>query len=320
MNARIISLLILLFVMLQIADAQLMFDVDHPTEASVLKTSTGLIHGTLTIPSGKSKKALVLIIAGSGPTDRDGNNPRMKNNSLKQLSKFLADMGVASLRFDKRGIAASKAALIKEADIRFEHYIEDAKGWIDFLRTDERFSEVIVLGHSEGSLIGMIAAQKRNADAFISVAGVGRSADLVIIDQLEAQAPAMKEMALPIINSLKKGEMVENVNPMFSALFRPSVQPYMISWFKYDPCVEIIKLKVPVLILQGTTDIQVSVNDASLLHEAAPKASLKIIDGMNHVLKIAPENRSLNIQTYNQPKLPLHSQLCQEIGSFIQTL
>jgi alpha/beta superfamily hydrolase len=123
----------------------------------LLKTPTGTLSGTLLIPGEISKYPVALIIAGSGPTDRDGNNTSMKNNSLKLLATSLAEHQIASLRYDKRGIGASREAAISEADLRFEDFIEDARDWIGLLIKDKRFSEVIVIGHSEGSLIGMVS-------------------------------------------------------------------------------------------------------------------------------------------------------------------
>ena len=121
-----------------------------------LSTATGDIKGRLLLPANATTCPVVLLIAGSGPTDMDGNNPMMKNNSLKFLAEGLAQKGIASLRFDKRGIAGSAAAGKEESKLRFEDYINDVTGWIDFLAKDKRFTGITVAGHSEGSLIGML--------------------------------------------------------------------------------------------------------------------------------------------------------------------
>lgn len=283
-----------------------------------LETTTGTLEGSLLVPKSKAGMPVVLIIAGSGPTDRDGNNPAMKNNSLKLLATELWKNGIASLRYDKRAIGKSRKAGLKESDLRFEHYIEDAKGWITFLKKDKRFNQFIVIGHSEGSLIGLIASQEKSVDKFISIAGVGQSADKTLKEQLKSQPPAVLEMSLPIIDKLVQGETVDNVNPMLYSLFRPSVQPYMISWFKYDPPKEISKLKIPVLVIQGSTDIQVSEDDAQMLAEANPKTIKKVIKGMNHIFKKAELNRTKNIATYNQPELPVMPELVESIVGFIK--
>ena len=233
-------------------------------EIIVLETPTGNIEGTLLVPS-KENAPLVLIIAGSGPTDRDGNSGSLKNNSLKMLAQGLYDNNIASFRFDKRGIAKSAKAMIEEEDLRLEHYIEDVQQWYLLLKDDSRFSSVIILGHSEGSLIGMIASQDVIPDKFISLAGPGVSMQATLKRQLADQPPYILSMSLPIIEQLEKGKTVDSIPPLLNMLFRPSVQPYLISCFKYDPAVEISKVKCPVLIIQGTTDIQIQVEDAKKL-------------------------------------------------------
>lgn len=282
-----------------------------------LETETGKIEGSLLSPAVTDKLPVVLIIAGSGPTDRNGNNPFMANNSLKMVAEGLAGMGIASVRYDKRGIGESKNAGLQESDLRFEHYVEDAKAWTKLLKSDPRFSEVIILGHSEGSLIGMIAAQQVAVSKFISLAGSGVPAADILREQLKSQPPAILDQALPIIKKLENGEKQDSVPPMFFALFRPSVQPYMISWFKYDPQKEIARLNIPVLIIQGTTDIQVTVSDAEKLAKANTQAQIRIIEEMNHILKNADADRMKNLQTYGNPELPLKEGLMEVIGGFI---
>jgi len=287
-------------------------------EEITLETKTGDIKGSLLIPSVLEKTAVVLIIAGSGPTDRNGNNPMMTNNSLKMLAKELQKNGIASVRYDKRGIGESKNSGLQESDLRFEHYVKDVEQWIKLLKENVRFSDVIVLGHSEGSLIGMIASQKNEVKKFISVAGVGISAGDILRQQLKVQPQFVLNQSLPIIEKLENGEIEENVPQMLYSLFRPSVQPYMISWFKYDPQKEIAKLDKPILIIQGTTDIQVSVSDADKLALANNKSQKQIIEGMNHILKEAKADRQKNIQTYSIPDLPLKKELIEVIVNFIE--
>ncbi len=286
-------------------------------EIIVLETSTGNIEGTLLLPSNE-KPPVVLIIAGSGPTDRNGNNPSLKNNSLLMLAQGLFENNIASLRFDKRGIGASVGAFKGgEQDLRFEDYIRDAEEWVSLLKNDSRFSSVIILGHSEGSLIGMIAAQNALPEKLISLAGPGVSMQATLRRQLADQPAYILSMSLPIIEELEKGKTVDSVPPLINALFRPSIQPYLISWFKYDPAVEISEVKCPVLIIQGTTDIQIQVEDAKKLAAANANSELAIIEGMNHILKEADANRLLNMRTYGDPDLQLKQGLIESITSFI---
>jgi pimeloyl-ACP methyl ester carboxylesterase len=299
----------------------LLFPLTLPAqeEAVALQTPTGEIQGSLLIPDFESHMPVVLIIAGSGPTDRNGNQIMMPNNSLKILSESLRRNGIATLRFDKRGIGGSFIPGSKEDDLRFEDYVGDVRLWIDWLNKDSRFSEIIVAGHSEGSLIGMLASQKNDkVHSFISIAGVALPADEALKEQMNNQPVEMKEMIFPLLERLKKGELIPDVPQTLYALFRPSVQPYMISWLKYDPQAEIKKLNIPVLILQGKTDIQVTAKHADLLSAAYPKAEKMLIENMNHVLKdCSSTDRTEQLNTYTNPELPVNRELISAITRFV---
>ncbi len=299
--------------------AQPKSDSTYSESEIVLKTSTGDIYGTITVPNNTKTSPIVLIIAGSGPTDRDGNSPLgIRSNTYKMLSESFAENDISALRFDKRGIGKSKSAMTSENELRFETYINDVIAWIELLQLDKRFSSIIILGHSEGSLIGMIAAEQTNVAGFISVSGSGKSADKVLQEQLSTKLPQdLLVESNNILDSLKNGKTVTNVSASLAALYRPSIQPYMISWIKYDPAKEICKMKIPVLIIQGTTDLQVTVNDAKLLSAANSNASLLIIENMNHVLKESDSDIQKNAATYSDPDLPLKAGLTDEIIKFI---
>jgi pimeloyl-ACP methyl ester carboxylesterase len=292
-------------------------------EAATLTTSTGDVFGTLELPAARTPAPVVLIIAGSGPTDRNGNSPALpgSNNSLKMLADGLAAHGIASLRYDKRGIAASRAAMTSEADIRFNHFIEDADAWVAQLRADKRFSTVTIVGHSEGSLIGMVAAREASADAYVSLEGAGRKAQDILTEQLKAQLPAdLMSQTERILAKLSSGEIPDSVPPTLNALFRPTVMPYLISWFKYDPAAEIGKLSIPVLIVQGTTDIQVSMDDAKALAAGNPGARFVTIEGMNHILKEVSGDRVAQMPKYSDPSLPVVPKLIDELAAFVSAV
>ena len=294
--------------------------VAGPLLAQPSEVTAGAIHGTLLLPSDMSKPVpVVLLIAGSGPTDRDGNNPMMHNDALKMLATDFAMNGIASLRYDKRGIGQSAEGMTKESDLRFENYIDDAVAWCNQLH-QSRFSGVVVAGHSEGSLLGMIAAKKCGAAGFISLEGAGFPATDILRTQLKTKLPApLLAQNETILKSLEAGKTVDDVPQSLLVLYRPSVQPYLISWFKYDPAKEIAALKTPVLIVQGTTDIQVSTDDAKRLAAANPKAKLVVIEGMNHILKMVSGDLQAQIPSYSDPKLQLSEKLTPELVQFVRS-
>lgn len=292
-----------------------------PPVADAVPIDTSL-HSTLLLPKEIGKPVLVvLLISGSGPTDRNGNSPMLpgKNNSLQMLAEGLAMNGIASLRYDKRGVGESAKAMVAEADLRFETYIDDAVAFCEQLRADKRFSAVVIAGHSEGSLIGMAAARRCDASGFISIAGAGRPAADILRAQLAGKLPsALAAQSDAILKGLETGSTTDKPPVELFAIYRPSVQPYLISWFRYDPAKSIAALSVPVLIVQGTTDIQVSVDDAKRLAAARPRAKLLILEGMNHVLKSVPADRDKQVASYGDPTLLLAPDLLAGIVDFVR--
>ena len=279
-----------------------------------------LINGSLFSPlQTNSKTNLVILIAGSGPTDRNGNQSGMTNNSLKLLAEALAQKGIAVFSYDKRIIAQMNAKTINEKELSFDDFINDAKDVVRFFKNQKKYNKITIAGHSEGSLIGMVAAL-HDTDAYISIAGAGRPIDLVLVDQIEKQAPFLKEEVKQDLELLKKGITFELKNQMLASLFRESVQPYMISWIKYVPQDEIKKLHIPVLLLNGTKDLQVTVSEAQLLKAAKPDASLAIIENMNHIFKEIKGDDTENQNSYANPELPVISELIGRISGFINSL
>lgn len=294
----------------------------HAAETPItLDTPTGQLAGTLELPAGADKPRVALLIAGSGPTDRDGNSSMIpgRNDSLKLLAAGLADAGIATVRYDKRGIGGSHAAGSAESALRFEMFVDDAAAWIARLKADPRFASVAVIGHSEGSLIGMLAARQADAAAFVSIAGIADGASTLMRKQLEGKLPPeLEKESERILVSLESGVVVDPVPPALATLFRPSVQPYLISWFKYVPAQRIAELTMPVLVVQGNTDIQVDVVQANRLHGARPGAKLAIIPGMNHVFKHVRAVPELQVASYGDPSLPVSPLLVKSIADFLQ--
>lgn len=308
------SLVLLLFFIAMNGGSVLAQQID----TTRVRTEQGELEGSLYTPEQTDSFPLVLIIAGSGPTNRNGNQINTVNNAYRMLADSLVKYGIGSLRYDKRGLGPDVKALMPEDKLRFETFVNDAVAWIELLDSMPEVSEIIVCGHSAGSLIGILAAQKTETDKLISLAGAGSPIQEILREQLKAQAPNFSEMALRYLDSLEQKRKIDSVPLTLYALFRPSLHPYLLSWFKYDPVEELQKLNIPALVIHGTTDIQGGITEAKKLAKGYPKSELVIIEGMNHVLKPAPADRQENIKTYNDPDLPLHEDLIPPIITFIK--
>ena len=308
-------LLLTLLLCSGLARAALPSIVQWPVELIV---PGGTLHGSLMLPATAQPAPVVLIIAGSGPTDRDGNNPAGGNNdSLKRLALGLAERGIASLRYDKRGVAASRAAAPREEQLSVEAYVADAVAWGQLLKTDPRFSQLILLGHSEGALIATLAAVDAGADALVSVSGIAHPLGTVLREQLQGRLPPLLAAETEtILRELERGNTVAEVSPKLRVLLRPSVQPYLISLLRQRPAEAFAQLPIPALIIQGSHDFQVDLEEALLLQQAKPEAQLLIIEGMNHMLRIVPADAP-PLASYNDPQLPLAGELLDGLARFI---
>lgn len=286
-----------------------------------INPKSGFVRGTQSFPRGADTVLACLIIPGSGPTDRNGNNGYiLQTNMYKMLSDSLAAKGYAVLRYDKHGIGDSREVDFNEYNLKFEDYVRDAAEWIKDLKKNKYFKKVVVIGHSEGSLIGMLSADTSGADGFISIAGAAKSADNIILNQLKSQQLSLYEEAVRITKRIKAGEKVDTISPMLQSVYRPAVQNYLRTWFRYTPTDEIQKMKMPILLIQGSTDFQVGVSEANELKTAKPDAELLVIDGMNHVLKSAPTDKKKNLTTYVDNTIPLHPALIPGIVAFLEKI
>lgn len=284
------------------------------------QVSNGGLHGTLTWPVQQTPPlATVLMIAGSGPVDRDGNLPGMAANNLRMLAHDLAGAGIASLRTDKRGIGAS--GKVDERILRFGTYVDDTLAWLEFLKQrEESTGPIWIAGHSEGALVATMAAQRGDVAGLVLLAGAGRKVGMLVDSQLVAAGVRADVLAASrrVTSALEAGRMTDDVPAGLEALYRRDIQAYLISWFSLDPARELASVHLPVLIIQGDRDLQIGVGDARLLANALPSATLRIMTGMNHILKDAPEDHAGNIAIYNRPDLPLSPGLLETITGFIR--
>jgi pimeloyl-ACP methyl ester carboxylesterase len=282
------------------------------------------LRGSLLGPQARGGP-VVLIIPGSGPTDRDGNGPLgLKASTYRLLAEGLAARGITSLRIDKRGMFGSAAAVADANAVTIEDYAGDVGAWVRVLRRQTGASCVWLLGHSEGGLVAIAAGRDEGVCGLVLVATAGRPLGQVLREQFRsnpANAPLL-DAALGAIDALEAGRRVDTsgLHPALQAVFDPRVQDYLISNFAIDPAQRLAGLLRPVLIVQGERDLQVGVADARRLLQAAPAAKLVLLPATNHVLKaVASDDRAANFATYGQAGLPLAPGVADAIADFVDS-
>ena len=284
----------------------------------------GPLRGTLLAPQGE-QRATILVIPGSGATDRDGNNPMgVTAAPYRLLAEAVAEQGIATVRTDKRGLFGSAAAGNANA-VRIRDYVADTRSWIATIRAQSGESCIWLLGHSEGVLIALATAAEsaEGVCGLVLVSGAGRRLSDVLREQLRAspQFEPHLDVAMAAIDRLERGEHVDvtGMSPMLLPLFAPPVQDYLIDNFAHDPATFARQVQVPVLIVQGTSDLHVSSVDARRLAEANPAARLLLLPGVNHVLKqVEGDDRAANAATYSNPALPLAPGVAEAIVEFVR--
>lgn len=284
-----------------------------------VKTPTGVLWGTFVTPAA-TPKAVAVILPGSGPTNRDGNGPTIHTDTYKLLAEGLAAKNIASLRIDKRGIGESSSALASESAITFDTNIADSKAWVADIKGRTGAHCVWLIGHSEGSLVAELTA-KDNSDicGLVLMAPMGEKFGDILRSQIGAQTnlpEEVKTQSLQVLGELEAGRAVPTVPSYLYPLFRPSVQPYLISLLPLDPAAILAQIKLPVLILQGEHDIQLSLDGAKRLAAAKPDAKLVVLPGANHIFKEASADRAQNIATYGDPTLPLAPGVIDTVAGF----
>jgi pimeloyl-ACP methyl ester carboxylesterase len=284
---------------------------------------SGTLKGTLSSPDGGPKAPVAIIIPGSGPTHRDGNNPLgVTAASYRLLAEALSAKGVSTIRIDKRGMFGSSAAAADADNVRMSDYAADVRAWRAEAQKRASARCAWLIGHSEGSLIALITAQQpEGICGLVLVAGAGRKMGDILREQLKANpanAPILPQ-ALAAIAELEAGRRVDvsGMHPALAALFRPSVQGFVIDQMSYDPAALLARYMGPVLVLQGTTDLQVTMQDAQRLAGARAGVTMVALDGVNHVLKLAPAERAANLATYANSVLPIAPSVVESITTFL---
>ena len=286
-------------------------------DADESRIRVGAIDAWLTIPSGTEQPPVALLIAGSGSTDHDGNGPQVKPATLKKLSDALVARGIATLRYDKRGAGGWKPDYGKPEDFRFKDYVDDAAALVTYLRAGAKFSRIIVIGHSEGGLVGILTARRIPVDKLVLLAVAARKQGDLLKAQLEKKLPPDKFAAVAkAIDSIMAGEIVDPPPPGLA--IPPPLQPGIASAFSEDPIPPLQKIEEPILIVAGGKDSQLARVDFLALTTAAFAAKTLWLPEMNHAL-VDVSDEADDLAAYNQPERPLDADMIEAVADFIKT-
>ncbi len=278
------------------------------SEEIVINNMAIQLPGTLSYSSEKSP--LIVWVHGSGGVDRNGNQPKY----IKQFRDEINKNEIAFFSYDKRTANKKNISFIKEDGIYINDFVSDAKEVVNYFKDDERFSEIILAGHSQGSLIAMLALD--NVDKYISIAGAGETIDKTLIRQLTKQSAELGKTAISHFKELKETEEIKVVDPNLITIFAKQNQPFWLSWIEIDPTKEIQNVKIPSLIINGDKDLQVLIKDAENLKKVKPDAEYVIIKNMNHILKDIQKDQD-NIISYSNPDFRISKELIKVITNFI---
>lgn len=275
----------------------------------------GAIDAVLAVPPGVERPPVALLIAGSGPTDRDGNGPGIKPATLKKLATQLAARRIATLRYDKRGAGGWKPEFGRPEDFRFKDFADDAVALANYLRNSGKFSKLILIGHSEGGLVAILTARRTRVDRLVLLATAARRQGDLLKEQLTRQAPAavVKPIA-DAIDAIMNGQIIDPTPP--GLLLPPPMQPSFASAFREDPIAPLKLIEQPTLIVGGGRDSQVTRVDFDGLAAALPAAKTLWLKNMNHVL-VDVTDQADGLAAYNQPERALNTGLIESVATFI---
>lgn len=285
--------------------------------ANETQIRVGNLDAFLTVPPDVERPPVALLIAGSGSTDHDGNGPQAKPATLKKLAEQLAEQKIATLRYDKRGAGGWKPEFGRPEDFRFKDFVDDAVSLVNYLRTSGKFARVVVVGHSEGGLVAILAAQKVPVDRLVLLVTAARRQGDLLKAQLERKQipPDVLEPILKAIDSIMAGQTVDP--PPRGLPIAPSMQPSMASAFTIDPIEPLKTIDKPILIVGGGRDLQVARLDFIALSTAAPLAKTLWLPDMNHILADVTDE-SDNMAAYNQPERAINTRMVDAVATFIK--
>ncbi|MBO9730887.1 MAG: alpha/beta fold hydrolase [Chitinophaga sp.] len=295
---------------------QVMLNTNETTDTVHAADGT-VLYGTLTLPEGQPHSPVVLIIAGSGPTDRNGNSlflPATEGFSYQQLAAGLAAHGIASLRYDKRGTGQSTASNKPLTALTLDDFVADAAACVDHLERSGQFANVSVIGHSEGGVIGLALAGRQPMKCLIALSTPGEAIDKVLLEQLKPRlADSLYQQSVSILEGLRENKTPDRVPADLNMFFNKGTFGYWKSAVRFDPCAMLALTQLPVLVVGGAADVQVTPAQVTMLQDCKPGTQLVLIEGMTHALK---NNAALSPD--KKTPLPLSPELVPALANFLR--
>jgi alpha-beta hydrolase superfamily lysophospholipase len=264
----------------------------------IIPASDITLAGTFATPDGDGPYPSALLIAGSGPLDRDGNHPKLPLGVSKDLAIILADAGWATLRFDKRGVGESQGEYLPTG---FEQEGLDAEAAMRWLKNRDDTSSIVAVGHSVGALYAAeMSAFTSGIDGAVLLAYTGKTGK----ETLEWQAAAIGETLPRFVTRLLKlfgssvqkqqAKAIRRIDKTDADVARIQGQKVNAKWMRefmaYDPDPVMRATKTPLLAITGTKDVQVDCTDLEeVAAVAGDRAEVMVIDDLDHILRFEPE-------------------------------
>lgn len=262
----------------------------HTTSAFVVEGPAGRLAGTR--EHAPRPTALAVLLAGSGPVDRDGNTRGLNLTIQRELATALAAAGVDSVRFDKRGVGESAGEFLSTG---FDDLVDDALAVVDAV-SDEGLP-VVVIGHSEGSALAVrVAAQRPALAGIVMLSGYARSGLEVLRWQSETVAGDLPWLVRAVLRLMrtdvqKRSERArQQLLSTTDDVTRIGGARVNARWFRefmrYDPRDELARVRQPVLAVTGSYDLQSPPADLEVIAQTAggPVHTVELPE-VSHILR-----------------------------------
>jgi len=279
-----------------------------------IATEKGTLYGTLAKADGR-KDEVVVLIAGSGPTDRDNNSLILsgKMDGFLQLSHALNQEGYSVFRYDKR-VAGKSRDSFGPHDMVFDDFVEDAILVVEEMQKNG-YEKIHLVGHSQGALVAIRVAQEKSVASVTHLCGPSKHIDETFLRQLEILPKDLYEEAVEHFDTVRRGQEIGLVSEELEPYFSDRTAPFLLNWMQYNPVEEAKAVQAPILFLAGGQDTQVLAEDLEDFQAVLENETYQVIPNMNHVLKSVQSDRE-NQATYQDPSFPVDPILVETLANF----